>query len=234
MQQCNFVNGLNFSSQWMTKSSSNSDDYNSVICLLKIPPDTKVERNSLMEKLYPKLKIFCQERGYEFQVVDMRWGVRDEATDDHMTSELCMREIKECQMLSTGPNFIVCTFDEFVILFLDLVCCLINFTCDNNRWLMGNFLQTFLSQKYGYRPFPPKVEASHFEKMLVCVDSTEDIELLKYWFKKDENCVPAMYVLQPIRTRLIHYADDSNPDSKKKVCQSPVLMCNITVILLSS
>lgn len=27
------------------------------------------------------------------QVVDMRWGVRDEATDDHMTTELCMREI---------------------------------------------------------------------------------------------------------------------------------------------
>ena len=41
------------------------------------------------------------------QVVDMRWGVRDEATDDHMTSELCMKEIKECQRLSTGPNFVV-------------------------------------------------------------------------------------------------------------------------------
>ena len=37
----------------------------------------------------------------------MRWGVRDEATDDHMTSELCMREIRECQRLSTGPNFVV-------------------------------------------------------------------------------------------------------------------------------
>ena len=69
--------------------------------------DTKVERNALMERVYPKLKTFCQKRGYEFQVVDMRWGVRDEATDDHMTSELCMKEIKDCQQLSTGPNFIV-------------------------------------------------------------------------------------------------------------------------------
>ena len=60
-----------------------------------------------MERVYPKLKTFCQELGYEFQVVDMRWGVRDEATDDHMTSELCMKEIQECQRLSTGPNFIV-------------------------------------------------------------------------------------------------------------------------------
>lgn len=42
-----------------------------------------------------------------FQVVDMRWGVRDEATDDHMTTELCMREIINCQRLSMGPNFVV-------------------------------------------------------------------------------------------------------------------------------
>ena len=60
-----------------------------------------------MERVYPKLKEHCQSLGYDFQVVDMRWGVRDEATDDHMTSELCMRELKACQELSTGPSFIV-------------------------------------------------------------------------------------------------------------------------------
>ena len=43
------------------------------------------------------------------QVVDMRWGVRDEATDDHMTTELCMKEIENCQRLSMGPNFVVST-----------------------------------------------------------------------------------------------------------------------------
>ena len=69
--------------------------------------DTSVERNTLMERVYPRLKSFCQERGYDFQVVDMRWGVRDESTDDHMTTELCMRELRACQKLSTGPNFIV-------------------------------------------------------------------------------------------------------------------------------
>ena len=63
-----------------------------------------------METVYPKLKIFCQKKGFEFQVVDMRWGVRDEATDDHMTTELCMRELYACQKLSTGPNFIVSVF----------------------------------------------------------------------------------------------------------------------------
>lgn len=70
--------------------------------------DTTMERNTLMAKCYPRIKDYCREKhGLEFQVVDMRWGVRDEATDDHMTTELCMREIKNCQRLSMGPNFIV-------------------------------------------------------------------------------------------------------------------------------
>ncbi|KAK7065481.1 NACHT and WD repeat domain-containing protein 2 [Halocaridina rubra] len=69
--------------------------------------DMLMERNTLMESVYPKLKEFCREKhGLEFQVVDMRWGVRDEATDDHLTTELCMNEIKNCQRLSMGPNFV--------------------------------------------------------------------------------------------------------------------------------
>ncbi|CAG0888380.1 unnamed protein product [Darwinula stevensoni] len=70
--------------------------------------DTTLERNTLMAEVYPKLKEYCREKhGLEFQVVDMRWGVRDEATDDHMTTELCMKEIDNCQRLSMGPNFVV-------------------------------------------------------------------------------------------------------------------------------
>ena len=41
------------------------------------------------------------------KVVDMRWGVREDAANDHMATELCMRELKACQKLSTGPNFVV-------------------------------------------------------------------------------------------------------------------------------
>ncbi|CAB3397348.1 unnamed protein product [Caenorhabditis bovis] len=70
--------------------------------------DTTVERNALMEEVYPKLKEYCREtHGLDFQVVDMRWGVRDEATDDHMTTKLCINEIANCQRLSVGANFVV-------------------------------------------------------------------------------------------------------------------------------
>ena len=46
----------------------------------------------------------------------MRWGVRDDATDAHMTTELCLREIKACQEISVGPNFVVSKFESISFL----------------------------------------------------------------------------------------------------------------------
>ena len=41
------------------------------------------------------------------QVVDMRWGVPEQAADNHSTTDLCIQEIKKCQEVSVGPNFVV-------------------------------------------------------------------------------------------------------------------------------
>jgi len=69
--------------------------------------DTFVERNTLIEKVYPKIKQYCRSKyGFEFQVVDMRWGVHEEALDDHATTKICLNEIKVCQRLSAGPDFV--------------------------------------------------------------------------------------------------------------------------------
>ncbi|XP_019645210.1 PREDICTED: NACHT domain- and WD repeat-containing protein 1-like [Branchiostoma belcheri] len=68
--------------------------------------DTADERNALMQHVVPRLKIFCQEKGYELQLVDMRWGIRSEAANDHSTLDLCLREIHNCQKVSTGPTFV--------------------------------------------------------------------------------------------------------------------------------
>ena len=37
----------------------------------------------------------------------MRWGVRDDAADDHITTALCMEEIENCKRTSVGLNFVV-------------------------------------------------------------------------------------------------------------------------------
>ncbi|XP_061189796.1 NACHT and WD repeat domain-containing protein 2-like [Saccostrea echinata] len=69
--------------------------------------DTREERNILIEEVYPRLQSYCKQNyGLEFQVVDMRWGVPEEASDDHSTSALCLAEVLNCQKLSTGPNFV--------------------------------------------------------------------------------------------------------------------------------
>ena len=44
----------------------------------------------------------------------MRWGVRDEMTDEHMTTALCMNEIRGCQKYSMGPNVIYFGAQKYV------------------------------------------------------------------------------------------------------------------------
>ena len=48
------------------------------------------------------------------QVVDMRWGVREEASIDHSSSDLCIKEIKTCNEVSLGPTFVVRTVVDFL------------------------------------------------------------------------------------------------------------------------
>lgn len=76
---------------------------------VKIHPllDFIEERNKLAQETFPPLQQYCQTLGLEFQVVDMRWGVRDENISYHQTSEVCIQEIHNCQRLSIGPSFVV-------------------------------------------------------------------------------------------------------------------------------
>ncbi|KAJ8278725.1 hypothetical protein COCON_G00057910 [Conger conger] len=67
--------------------------------------DMSRERDVLLEKAYPELQSFCQSMGLVFEVVDMRWGVRDAIAVDHMTTELCLQEIQSCKRMSVGPTF---------------------------------------------------------------------------------------------------------------------------------
>ena len=73
-----------------------------------------------------------------------------------------------------------------------------------------------MGQKYGYRPFPVKVSAAEFEKLLRAVNNPDDLELLKTWFWRDDNAVPAQYLLQPITSLLPRYRDYASEELRKK------------------
>ncbi|XP_012940861.1 uncharacterized protein LOC101863359 [Aplysia californica] len=64
------------------------------------------ERNAMAQNVYPKLRDYCRDKyGVDFQAVDMRWGISQEARNDHSVTDLCMAELEHCQDLSIGPNF---------------------------------------------------------------------------------------------------------------------------------
>uniref|UniRef100_A0A1I8G4P0 NACHT domain-containing protein n=1 Tax=Macrostomum lignano TaxID=282301 RepID=A0A1I8G4P0_9PLAT len=69
--------------------------------------DMHVERNVLMQQVYPKLKQFCRDRyGLAFQLVDMRWGIQEGSTTDQTAAEICYSELALCQRISVGPYFL--------------------------------------------------------------------------------------------------------------------------------
>ena len=44
--------------------------------------DLKAERNALQERVFPRLRQLAAEHGCRFQVIDLRWGVSDQAPLD--------------------------------------------------------------------------------------------------------------------------------------------------------
>ncbi len=75
--------------------------------------DTTVERNYLMEKCFPRLRRKLQSRGIELQVVDMRWGIREEHANRNLTSALCMAEIERAKAESQGVFFVSLIGDKY-------------------------------------------------------------------------------------------------------------------------
>ncbi len=67
--------------------------------------DSRADSLSIKKHLATEINagLFCPLYS---QVIDMRWGVRDEATDDHQTTAFCLQEIQTCQESSVGPNFV--------------------------------------------------------------------------------------------------------------------------------
>ena len=68
--------------------------------------DTHDERNVIMTRLLPELIAITQPHGIAITFVDMRWGVKDENTDDHKTWDACKAELKRCRDESSHTFFV--------------------------------------------------------------------------------------------------------------------------------
>lgn len=69
--------------------------------------DLTAERDALQERVFPRLRELCRQRGVRFQAIDLRWGVSQEAALDQRTMMICLDEIERCRRVTPKPNFLV-------------------------------------------------------------------------------------------------------------------------------
>ena len=75
--------------------------------------DFIAEREALQTRVFPELEEFCAQRGARFQAIDLRWGITEEAQQEHDTLRICLEDVRRCQELSPRPNFAVLLGDRY-------------------------------------------------------------------------------------------------------------------------
>lgn len=51
------------------------------------------EREELTKFYFPQIHDMCNNRGYQFIPVDLRWGITKESTSSYQTIAICLNEI---------------------------------------------------------------------------------------------------------------------------------------------
>jgi WD40 repeat protein/DNA replication protein DnaC len=75
--------------------------------------DTTLERDILHKDILPYLQAIAQQHGVQVILYDMRFGVKDENTLDHMTWVSCKEAIKQCHEGSDGLFFLSLQADRY-------------------------------------------------------------------------------------------------------------------------
>ena len=74
--------------------------------------DMKMERN-LLQDIFSELKEEYSIQNWQIDMIDLRWGISQEAGLDNKTMQICKEELKRCQQLSPKPNFIILLGDRY-------------------------------------------------------------------------------------------------------------------------
>ena len=55
--------------------------------------DMHAERDYLIKEVFPELNEWCEERKIRLSDVDLRWGVKEEDSENNATVGTCLRQI---------------------------------------------------------------------------------------------------------------------------------------------
>ncbi len=135
--------------------------------------DMKHERNALEADAFPKLEQLCQRHGFQFQAIDLRWGVSTEAGLDHRTMRICFDELRRAQEISPRPNFLI---------------------------LLGNrYGWRPLPEEISVEEFHT---LEHAAAQIPGSADKSAVAVLREWYREDTNAVPPVYLLQSRRQDL--------------------------------
>ncbi|XP_022082151.1 NACHT domain- and WD repeat-containing protein 1-like [Acanthaster planci] len=144
--------------------------------------DMKLERNLLMEDVYPFVREYARLIGLSFNPVDMRWGIRQTVCDAHQASEICLDEVERCRENSVGPFFVCILGQKY-----------------GYRPIPYRVSQSVFEPIIGYIERQAETDSS----------KVEALRLLKEWFRLDTNSVDCEYVMQPIVWKFPKHNEDA-------------------------
>lgn len=121
----------------------------------------------------PKLEQFCQRQGFQFQAIDLRWGVSTEAGLDHRTMRICFDELRRAQEISPRPNFLILLGNRYGWRPLPEEIC----------------VEEFHTLEHAAGQIPGSADKSA-------------VAVLREWYREDTNAVPPVYLLQSRRQDL--------------------------------
>ncbi|TIC78537.1 tetratricopeptide repeat protein, partial [Crenobacter intestini] len=68
--------------------------------------DMELERDHLLQHVFPVFRQECLRRQVTFTEIDLRWGVTEEDAKNGQTVEICLQEIDKCRSLGVPPFFL--------------------------------------------------------------------------------------------------------------------------------
>nr|XP_033799042.1 uncharacterized protein LOC117359821 [Geotrypetes seraphini] len=231
--------------------------------------DSKAERGVLFEKAYPELYTYCKQRGFDFRMYDLRWGLSDGVSNDHRLVSIHLNTLKQCQE-SGHSHFFFFIGQKHDYPVVPVILSKADF--EAIKGVMERMRRKALKQKissslthsiridepsmnmkvdkslnYNQATITSNIPANENDSDLQtsiadakCSSKTEsgldsdendyaatsqvkpnksaikydkEIDLLSQWYRRDENCVPNVYKLQPLSTV---YADVFSKDPVRR------------------
>ena len=174
-----------------------------------------ITRNLLLADVVPFLQDVGRKLKCEVQMVEMRWGIREEQSDRHLTSEICSGFPLPCCCVASRCTHLCLQRDQHVIAGVSAVRQIER--C--SRESLGLSYVYIAAQKYGYmhhhdivlprdrglqsscivmsdvpsccrfRPFPAKVPKDILNSLIDFIDDDIAREYVQSSFKLDENAI---------------------------------------------